>query len=552
MTVFEYHDRTRHHLHRTAAGPGYLDWATMPAPFRRYAGAPVVPLPREARTVWPDVPFDVLYDQGAAHQPTDTITAAASPDLRSIGSFLRCSLGLSAWKQAGGERWALRVNPSSGNLHPTEAYVVAGPGVIETEAGGVYHYAPEIHALECRRRIDAGEWGAWARALPEGGFLAGLASIAWREAWKYGERAWRYCQHDIGHAVAALRYAAALFGWDLAMLPAWSDAAIAALLGLGEAAGDAEPEDPACLLVVSPSAIDRVKLPGERADLVRAATRGPWLGEPNRLSPSHEHDWPILVEVARAATKTTAPADGATYPPLPSLGAGLAPATARAANARHVLLSRRSAVAFDDGAPPLPLDTFLRMMGRLLPRAAPPWDALFWAPAIHLAIFVHKVSGLAPGLYALLREPEALADLRAAMQKDFAWEPADPAGDLPLYLLAAGDTRALAAYLSCGQAIAGDGAFSLGMLARFAGPIARHGQWFYRCLFWEAGAVGQVLYLEAEAAGVRGTGIGCYFDPAVHELIGLSDDRFQSLYHFTVGMAIEDARLQSRPGYDWD
>ena len=548
MTVFEYHDRTRHHLHRTAAGPGYLDWATMPAAFRRYAGAPLVSLPREGRTVWPDVPFDTLYRDGAGHRPV-------RPDVRSMGSFLRCSLGLSAWKQAGGERWALRVNPSSGNLHPTEAYVVAGPGVLEAEAGGVYHYAPEIHGLECRWRMDADAWRRWAGALPDGGFLVGLASIAWREAWKYGERAYRYCQHDIGHAVAALRYSAALFGWDLAMLPAWSDAAAATLLGLGQAAGDAEPEDPACLLVVSPSAIDRRMLPGENTELVRAATGGPWLGEPNRLSPSHEHDWPVLSEVTRAATKTTAPADGGAYSPLrslASLGAGAAPPTARTVNAREVLLSRRSAVAFDRGAPPLPLDDFLRMMDRLLPRAAPPWDALFWPPAIHLAIFVHRVAGLAPGLYALVREPGALGDLRAAMRKDFAWEPAGPAGDLPLYLLAGGDTRDLAAYLSCGQAIAGDGTFSVGMLARFAGPVARHGQWFYRCLFWEAGAVGQVLYLEAEAAGVRGTGIGCYFDPAVHELLGLSDDRFQSLYHFTVGMPVEDARLQGGPGYDWD
>ncbi|TVR64991.1 MAG: hypothetical protein EA420_04215 [Candidatus Competibacteraceae bacterium] len=32
------------------------------------------------------------------------------------------SLGLSAWKQHRGSRWALRCNPSSGNLHPTEGY----------------------------------------------------------------------------------------------------------------------------------------------------------------------------------------------------------------------------------------------------------------------------------------------------------------------------------------------------------------------------------------------------------------------------------------------
>jgi len=31
-----------------------------------------------------------------------------------------------------------------------------------------------------------------------------------------------------------------------------------------------------------------------------------------------------------------------------------------------------------------------------------PWDVLPWAPAIHLALFVHRVDGLAPGLYVRL------------------------------------------------------------------------------------------------------------------------------------------------------
>jgi hypothetical protein len=43
-----------------------------------------------------------------------------------------------------------------------------------------------------------------------------------------------------------------------------------------------------------------------------------------------------------------------------------------------------------------------------------------------------------------------------------------------------------------------------------------------------------VLYLEAEAAGVRSTGIGCFFDDPVHQVFGLGDLAFQSLYHFTV------------------
>jgi hypothetical protein len=75
------------------------------------------------------------------------------------------------------------------------------------------------------------------------------------------------------------------------------------------------------------------------------------------------------------------------------------------------------------------------------------------------------------------------------------------------------------------------------------------GAWWYRALFWEAGLLGQVLYLEAEAAGVRGTGIGCYFDDAFHRVLGMDGKDFQSLYHFTVGGPVDDPRLTTRPGY---
>ena len=71
--------------------------------------------------------------------------------------------------------------------------------------------------------------------------------------------------------------------------------------------------------------------------------------------------------------------------------------------------------------------------------------------------------------------------------------------DLPLFLLQEGDVRQLAAEVSCRQDIAGDGAFSLGMIAEFASSLHRYGPWFYRRLFWETGLIGQVLYLEAEA-----------------------------------------------------
>jgi len=61
--------------------------------------------------------------------------------------------------------------------------------------------------------------------------------------------------------------------------------------------------------------------------------------------------------------------------------------------------------------------------------------------------------------------------------------------------------------------------------------------------------IGQLLYLEAEAAGVRSTGIGCFFDDPMHEVPGLEDRKFKDLYHFTESDPVEDARLTNLPAY---
>jgi len=65
------------------------------------------------------------------------------------------------------------------------------------------------------------------------------------------------------------------------------------------------------------------------------------------------------------------------------------------------------------------------------------------------------------------------------------------------------------------------------------------------------GVVGQVLYLEAEAIDIRGTGIGCFFDDPMHSVLGLKTLRYQSLYHFTIGGPVEDPRLRSVPPYSF-
>jgi hypothetical protein len=191
------------------------------------------------------------------------------------------------------------------------------------------------------------------------------------------------------------------------------------------------------------------------------------------------------------------------------------------------------------------------MLDHLLPRSGiAPWDVLSWAPLVHVVLFVHRVRGLAPGLYLFERSPAVHDGLRAACRPTFAWRrPEGCPEHLALYLLAEGDYREMARTMSCQQDIASDGAFSLGMIAKFGDSIRRRGTWWYRRLFWEAGVLGQVLYLEAEAVGTRGTGIGCYFDDVSHRLLGLAGDDWQDLYHFTVGGPIEDRRLRTLAPY---
>ena len=102
--------------------------------------------------------------------------------------------------------------------------------------------------------------------------------------------------------------------------------------------------------------------------------------------------------------------------------------------------------------------------------------------------------------------------------------------------------------LGCHQEIAGDSAFSLSMLAKFE-PVLKQQPWRYNELFWEAGMIGQALYLEAEAIGLRGTGIGCFFDDGVHEMLGIREKTLQAVYHFTVGVPLNDPRIVTLPPY---
>ena len=527
-TILNYHNETKHHFNRYARSLGYMDWENQPNPFRIFQDCDTFHLP-----------FKTNYQ----HQPHQHLFFRNKNETRpfsfeSISEMIENSMALSAWKQVHQDKWSLRINPSSGNLHPTESYWILPQ--LDGLNAGVYHYNPLLHNLSCRCRYEKAHTESWKDHFGTDGFFVALSSIFWREAWKYGERAFRYCNHDIGHAIAALSFSANLLGWSLHYIDT-TDHELAALLGFNQTQWHAEEkEKPDLLCWVTPNGkiLKTRTCPHELLQISKTRT---FYGIPNLLSDEHQQ-WEIIEHVSLACQKEKHDLKNTHFPDVAPL---MLPASAK--TAQQLIQQRRSAVSFQQRKSTISYDHFMGILSSTLPRDnMAPFDCKPGTPQTHLLLFVHDVVDLDSGLYLFLRSPDDLEPLKTLTHKKFLWKEVHQ--KLPLYLLESGDYRQEAQLLSCQQEIAGESAFSLGMLSHFETPITEHPH-RYKHLFWESGMIGQVLYLQAEAYGLRGTGIGCFFDDPVHELLGLKDQQYQILYHFTIGFPVDDERLSTLPAY---
>ncbi|MGD8763645.1 MAG: SagB/ThcOx family dehydrogenase [Desulfobacteraceae bacterium] len=526
--VVRYHEETKHHYDRYAKSLGYMDWENQPNPFRTYQNTTIVPLPLLSN----DPPAGHLDLYQRSQKSPQTFS------LENVAGFLELSLGLSAWKAAGGSKWALRMNPSSGNLHPTEGYLLMPP--MDSIQSGVYHYNALTHALEKRAGLSARWWQQVESHFGTKGFFIGICSIFWRESWKYGERAFRYCNHDVGHALAALSLSANLFGWKASYLNALSDEAIENILDLGKKEyREMEREHPDCLCYVYPyqKEVTSRHLPDETISGFKDLS---FSGDPNQLSPEYTN-WEIIYKTAALTRKPVTENRLCDYGHRKWFLS-----SSSQFSAAEIIRKRRSATSFDRNGS-VTKDQFLSMLDKTLPRDdICPFDMELMQPATHLFLFVHHVAQMPAGLYFFFRNETDVAEIKQVCKTDFLWKPVEDT--FPLFLLKEGNFRRDATMVSCHQEIAGYSAFSLGMITKFKDIIAKE-PYRYRHLFWETGMIGQVLYLEAEAHGFRGTGIGCFFDDAVHEMLGFNDNQYQSLYHFTIGAPVEDPRLTTYPPY---
>ena len=389
--------------------------------------------------------------------------------------------------------------------------------------------------------------GGGGRAPPSRVWI-GLSSILWREAWKYGERAFRYCELDAGHAVAALGYAAAVLGWRLRPEPQIGWATLRRALGLdrledfkgGRRLGT-ELEEPEMLIEIERGESFGALAPEELERLTAAAS---FAGKASTIDRFPMYSWPVIDEIAEA----TRSEDGAQSPQSTAVWPRAPVSSPTAGTARNIILGRRSAMRFDSKFV-LDRASFCRILNGLSPEASFAPTFLLDPVTIDLVLYVHRVEGVAPGAYLFPRVTDptislyswlrARTELRRVSALEDSLELVELATVAPLEL--ARVSRAV----QCHQDIAASSCFALGMFTHFENAISS-GPAGYRRVHQEAGGIGHELYLQAEVEGVRGTGIGCFFDDSVRTSVALHESPFTPVYHFTIGKPIIDGRLETQ------
>jgi SagB-type dehydrogenase family enzyme len=511
QTVFDYHETTKHSQQKYARSLGYMDWATQPNPFRDYKGCEIISLPLAFTNTTP--PYHLL----------DSELPSAPLLKESISQLLQYSMGLAAWKVSGDSSWAVRCNASSGNLHPTETYLILPPILQEQDdKTTVFHYTPKNHGLETLASFETDFW----KTLPKNSFLVGFSAITWREVWKYGERAFRYVNLDGGHAWQSLNVSAKMLGWKITRLDSISDADISALFGVSQEKRFFEREHGDMLFVVSPESVES----SISIDTLVNTTPLVYEGIANRLSPSMQ-EWeiiPAIIDATSTAQKAQKNAKRQVTLPLATQ------------ESKEIILKRRSIHVMDQEKSWIDKEQFHTLLRGIYHSLDDKENAA------HLVLFIHRVKEYAAGIYILIRNKRDKKALQEQMHLAFKWQECEKEN---LYLLEERDMKMASKAISCSQDIASDGAFSLGMLCNFTEQLQIHGAHRYKELYWECGMIGQQLYLDATSMGLSGTGIGCFLDDTVHNMLGLKSNNFQILYHFTLGRGYVDSRIQTKIAY---
>ncbi|MGQ0572425.1 MAG: SagB/ThcOx family dehydrogenase [Armatimonadota bacterium] len=484
--TWTYHNGTKHSYQSVRAGTRGLDWANQPLPYKIYSTLNPIPLPKDS----------VLAGQPALEvvkAPGAEPAGRRMPDLRTLAGILFLSAGIT--KRLTSPRGAtdFRAAACTGALYHIELYLVCGdlPGAAGDDPpdlpAGVYHFS--VHDFALRKLRSSDYRGAVVRASGGEASIASAAAIVvctttfWRNAWKYGARAYRHAFWDSGTILANLLAAAAGCDMPARVVCGFVDAQVNRLLDL-----DTEREVAIALVALgrdgtSPSA----PFPEMRP-----------LGAPVMPLSKKEIDYPAIRAMHAASSLQSEeeakawrgrPPEGDTPAPSGELVPIQAPGDAAVPNdaISKVIVSRGSSRQF--ARKPI---TFTQL-STMLDRATRGVPADFLEPPDvstlnTLYVIVHAVEGLRSGAYVFHRDRRALELLRE------------------------GNFRDEAGYLGLGQALPADASVNVYFLANLSPILERFGNRGYRAAQLEAAIAGGKLYLAAYALRLGATGLTFYDD----------------------------------------
>ncbi len=420
-----------------------LDPTNRPAPLKTYTGVAATLLPRELR---PSSSSAVEVLSGHVAEPGQL-------DEGLLGTLLFLAAGITrVARTVDGDPIWFRSAMSAGNLHPVEVYVVGDD---------VHHYQPLDHALvPLRRGVHVCD-----------DVTLVLTGIPFRTCWKYGERGWRHLWWDAGALLANLLAAADAHGVPAQILVGFSDAAVAALVGI--------------------DGVDEVPLA-----LVRFGTGELRLPPPEALEPVTARAEPVARRVLRfplvvdAHTETALDLDAVARWQQAALSVSQpAPAVVEAPpdpysddRVEHVILRRGSTRLFRrQRAPSALLEWGLPAACRAVPLDAAPAGTL-----LEHFVNVHDVAGAEPGGYRYT----AVGGFEGCTRSD--------------------DPRAAGSRLCLDQPLGGDSAYTVFHAVTLDPLLDTLGGRGYRSAQLEAGIAAGRLALNAVAVGGGATGLTFY------------------------------------------
>ena len=498
-----YHNATKHSYWSVRSGHG-LDWPNQPLPFKIYKDVDSVRLPTDGSPIVASVAETV----GAEPLAHDT---ESMPDLGTLARLLYLSGGITKRKPYPGGELYFRAAACTGALYHIDLYLVCGdlPGL----GAGVYHFGPNDFGLVRLRDGDyrgvLAEASGHEKSIVEAPVTLVLADTHWRNAWKYGARAYRHAFWDAGTLLANTLAATSGAGVPAKVVTSFVDEEVHRLLGL-----EADKESVVALVPLgraseatpaAPLPMDALTMPTEPLS--------PKMVEYSAIYEMHGNSsLELPEEVADMRGRTPASRSYETagnMVQLPLEG------DVRVRGLEETILRRGSTRTFaQDPISVEELSAALHFSTRGI-------DADFLSPygasVNELFLIVNSVEGLASGAYRYDREQHELE------------------------LLEEGDFRGEAGHLGLDQQIPADASVNVYMLSDLKPVLDAFGNRGYRMTQLESGVIGGRLYLMAYGMGFGASGL-TFYDDEVIEFFGPAAEGLSVMFLVALGRSVKRKR----------